>query len=497
MTWNIPGAPWSYLILGAYFASLLVLSGYGLHRWLLLFLYFRHRRAARAPARQFATLPRLTVQIPLYNELYVVRRVVEAVCRLDYPRDRLQIQVLDDSTDDTRDLVAEVVAEQRAAGVDIEHVHRSVRRGYKAGALADGMASATGELIAVFDADFMPKPDFALRLVHYFTDPRVGMVQARWGHLNRNHSFFTRAQALLLDGHFVIEHTARNRSGRFFNFNGTAGIWRRTCIEEAGGWAHDTLAEDVDLSYRAQLRGWQFVFVPEVIAPAELPLEMSAFKAQQHRWAKGAIQAARKLLPTILASAVPGRVKLEAFFHLTANIGYVLVLLLALLMVPAVYLRAGVSPWLIVAVDLPIFLFSVGSVAVFYVVAYREVLGTRRGVWRIVPFLMAVGIGLCINNARAVLEALAGHASEFKRTPKYNLCPGEGLQARRYRGQVNSDTIVELAMAIYFTGGLVTAAVVGIWGALPFLLLFGVGFGYTALSTVLQSPRGRLAPTSR
>jgi cellulose synthase/poly-beta-1,6-N-acetylglucosamine synthase-like glycosyltransferase len=478
---------WPVLI--AYFAILLLLSGYGLHRWYLLWLFRKHRDAGAAPPDRFPddALPTVTVQLPMYNERYVARRLIEAVCRLDYPRDRLEIQVLDDSTDDTRDLAREAVEAARARGFDIHHVHREDRSGFKAGALDAGLAVARGELVAVFDADFVPDPAFLRRLVDDFTDPRVGMVQARWGHLNREHSPLTRVQAMFLDGHFVIEHTARNRSGRFFNFNGTAGIWRRRCIDDAGGWQHDTLTEDLDLSYRAQMRGWRFVYRPDHVAPAELPEEMAAFKSQQHRWAKGSIQTARKLLPRLLASDLPRRVKVEATFHLTANVGYVLMVALALLVGPAVWLRRDISPWLLAGVDLPLFTLSSVSVAAFYVVAHRVALGPGRRPLRWIPFLMAVGIGLSINNARAVLEALAGRVSEFRRTPKHALARGESLRRRTYRGRANRDTWIELALAVYFVGVVVVAAGTGLWAAIPFLTLFLVGYLYTATTTLAQS----------
>lgn len=478
-------------VMAGYFACLAVLSAYGLHRWYLVGLYWRHRRDDPSPRETFDPLPLLTVQLPLYNEMYVASRLIDAVCELDYPRDRLEIQVLDDSTDETREIVARLVRHRREQGFDIVHLHRSDRVGFKAGALKAGLRGARGELIAIFDADFAPRADFARRLVHHFTDPDVGMVQARWGHINLNHSALTRVQSMLLDGHFVIEHTARNRSGRFFNFNGTAGVWRRSCIEDAGGWQHDTLTEDLDLSYRAQMRGWKFVFLPDHVAPAELPVEMCAFKSQQHRWAKGSIQTAKKLLPALLRSELPWRIKLEATAHLTANVGYVLMVLLALLVIPSVWTRGGISPWLIVAVDLPIFTLSSLSVAAFYAVAQRVATGSWSGILRRVPFLMSVGIGLSINNSRAVLEALAGRSSDFKRTPKYNLRAGERPGQRRYRGTINGDTLIELALALYFAVGIGATAAKGLWGAVPFLMLFAVGYGYTALSTLWQSAQRR------
>jgi cellulose synthase/poly-beta-1,6-N-acetylglucosamine synthase-like glycosyltransferase len=480
-----PLGRWCVILL--YFAVLLVLSGYGAHRWYLIRLYLRHRRREPRPPGRFETPPLLTVQLPLYNELYVAERLIDAVCALDYPRDRLEIQVLDDSTDETREHVARCVARRRAEGFDIVHLHRTDRLGFKAGALAAGLAAARGELVAIFDADFVPAPDFARRLVDHFVDPSVGMVQARWGHLNRGYSALTRVQSILLDGHFVVEHTARNRSGRFFNFNGTAGIWRRQCIEDAGGWQHDTLTEDLDISYRAQLRGWRFVFLPEHVAPAELPVEMSAFKTQQHRWAKGSIQTARKLLPGILRSDLPLGVKLESVFHLTANLGYVLMVALALLVVPAVFLRQDIAPWMIAVFDLPLFTLSTLSVAAFYVVAQRGELASPREFLRWVPFLMAVGIGLSINNCRAVLEALSGRRSEFRRTPKYNLRTGLGLGSRRYRGRITVDTWIELALAVWFAGATAAAIRAGLWAAVPFLLLFEVGYAFTSICTIVQS----------
>jgi cellulose synthase/poly-beta-1,6-N-acetylglucosamine synthase-like glycosyltransferase len=485
------GLRWA--VLGLYFGCLGVLTLYGLHRWYLVSLYLRHRHEPRLPARRFPVAPVLTVQLPLYNEMYVAERLIDGICALDYPRERLEIQVLDDSTDETTGLVAALVARRRSEGFDVVHLRRGDRVGFKAGALAAGQLCARGGLIAVFDADFLPAPDFARRLVDYFTDPEVGMVQARWGHLNPDHSALTRVQSMLLDGHFVIEHTARNRSGRFFNFNGTAGIWRKRCITDAGGWQHDTLTEDLDLSYRAQLRGWKFVFVPEHVAPAELPVEVGSFKLQQHRWAKGSIQTARKLLPRILRSDLAARVKLESLAHLTANLGYVLMTALALLVVPAVFLRAGISPWLLLAVDLPLFAFSSMSVAAFYLVAQREALGSWRGIARWVPALMAIGIGLSINNARAVIEALTGHASGFRRTPKYNLRLGESPMGRRYRGRINRDTWIELSLGTYFTIATAAAIAEGLWGAVPFLSLFLVGYSFTAVATIVQST-GRAQP---
>ena len=477
------------LVLVLYFGTLGVLTVYGLHRWYLLILYWRHRADAPRPAGRFTVAPRVTVQIPIYNELYVARRVIEAVCALDWPKDRLEIQVLDDSTDDTRELIRLTVGRLSRAGHDIVHLVRDDRSGYKAGALAAGLARASGEFVAVFDADFVPPPGFLRALIDHFADPEVGMVQARWGHLNREASLLTRAQAMLLDGHFVIEHAARNRSGRFFNFNGTAGIWRRACIEAAGGWQHDTLTEDLDLSYRAQMTGWRFVFVDALGAPGELPVEMGAFKTQQHRWAQGSVQTARKLLPAILRGPLPWRIKLESIFHLTANGGYVLMILLALLIGPAVYIRRDDGWYQLATIDFPLIAVSLVSIAVFYLVSQRVLYGRWRDAVAYVPVLMAVGIGISINNARAAIRGLRATRDEFRRTPKYALAgvAPASLAARKYRAGRGLDTWIELALGTYFVGLIAGALFLRLWGAVPFLTLFAGGYLYTGWLTLAQS----------
>ncbi|HEX4352673.1 MAG TPA: cellulose synthase family protein, partial [Polyangiales bacterium] len=315
-------------VIALYLGVLSILGLYGFHRGLLLYLYWKHRKDVPSPPAHFPELPCVTVQLPMYNEMYVAERLLEGIANLDYPKDKLEIQVLDDSTDETCEIAQAKARELIARGYNVSYRHRVDRTGYKAGALEEGLRDAIGDYIMVFDADFVPSPSIINDLIHFFTNPKVGMVQARWGHLNRDYSVLTRVQSMMLDGHFVIEHIARNRSGRFFNFNGTAGIWRRSTIIDAGNWQHDTLTEDMDLSFRAQLRGWEFIYVPTAIAPAEIPCEMNSFKGQQFRWAKGSIQVAKKLLPSIWRSkTVPFSVKLEAFFHLTNNFAYPLLLL--------------------------------------------------------------------------------------------------------------------------------------------------------------------------
>src|SRR5712691_11153572 len=326
-------------ILIPYLAILVILATYGLHRYHLVYLYLKHKNKVAKPKAKLAVKPRVTVQLPIYNELYVVERLVEAACNIRYPRELLEIQVLDDSSDGTAEIAAACVAKHRALGFNIHHIHRTNRHGFKAGALENGLKSATGESIAIFDADFIPSPTFLQDVVDYFSDTQVGMVQARWGHINREYSLLTQVESVILDGHFVIEHGGRHLSGRFFNFNGTAGIWRRQTIESAGGWEHDTLTEDTDLSYRAQLAGWKFLYLPHIVCPAELPVEMNSFKTQQSRWAKGLVQTAIKLLPRILRSDLPLKIKTEAFFHLTANITYPLMIALSFLLLPAMIVR--------------------------------------------------------------------------------------------------------------------------------------------------------------
>lgn len=476
-------------VLATYFGCLVVLSVYGAHRFHIIRLYRRHRHDAPEPRSRFESLPLVTVQLPIYNELYVVERLVRSVCALRYPRERLEIQVLDDSTDETSELAAALCAEYRARGYDISHVRRSTREGFKAGALREGFAAARGEFIAIFDADFVPAPDTLERTIHHFTDRRVGMVQTRWGHVNRAYSLLTHIQAMYLDGHFVLEHTARNRSGKFFNFNGTAGVWRRECIESAGGWQHDTLTEDLDLSYRAQLAGWRFVFLKDVVSPAEVPVEMSAFKSQQHRWAKGSIQTCRKLLPTIWRAPVPLGVKIEATFHLTANFAYLLVVLMSALMLPTVVYRAAIESGLFGFVfDASLMMAATVSVGWFYAFAQREIDARwRERLWQL-PFALSLGIGLSLNNAKAVVEALVGHESSFRRTPKYAVtAPTDSSWAtKKYSSLPSLLPFAELAFAGYFVAIVAFALGERLWFTAAFLLLFVFGFLYVGLLSLFQ-----------
>ena len=484
------------LILASYFFVLVILAVYGWHRYFMVFLYMKHKHEVPEPLAEYdyAALPVVTIQLPLYNEMYVVDRLVDSVCAIDYPREKLEIQILDDSTDETRS-IAEAAARRHAAdGIDIKYIHRTDRSGYKAGALEAGMQVARGVFIAIFDADFVPKRDFLMATVHHFTDPKVALVQTRWGHVNEDYSLLTKIQAILLDAHFVLEHGSRNRGGCFFNFNGTAGIWRKAAIIDGGGWQHDTLTEDLDLSYRTQLRGWRFVFLPNHVAPAELPVEMNAFKSQQHRWAKGSIQTFLKLMPQILQSDQPFKVKAEAFFHLSANFNYPLMCVLSVLMAPSMVIRYNMGWYEMLLIDVPLFLAATASVANFYMVCQRE-LYPRTWTERLkyLPILMSIGIGLAVNNTKAVLEAIFHKPSEFKRTPKYRIEGGTGeWMGKNYRQAVAIQPIVELTLGLYFTATLFYALANGIYGTVPFLMLFQVGFLYTGLLSIVQQFGGDL-----
>ncbi|MBV8730808.1 MAG: glycosyltransferase family 2 protein [Acidobacteriia bacterium] len=484
---------WAMLI--PYFTVLGILSVYGVHRFEIIRTYFKHRKnVVREPLQKFETLPAVTVQLPIYNERYVVERLIEETVKLEYPKERLQIQVLDDSTDDTAAFAEALVERYRALGYPIEYHHRSNRHGFKAGALHDGLKSAIGEFVAVFDADFCPPPDFLLRTVHYFTDPKIGVLQTRWSYFNREYSFLTEVEAMLLDGHFILEHGARSRSGLFFNFNGTAGILRKSMIEDAGGWQHDTLTEDTDLSYRAQLKGWRFVYLPGLDCPSELPVEMHAFQVQQSRWAKGLTQVAKKLLPTIFRAPLPLRVKIEAFLHLTPNLSYPLMIVVSALLLPVMIVRFYMGPFQMLYVDLPLIIASFWSVSLFYVVAHRELYPQT---WKrsilLLPMLIAVGVGLTIVNTRAVLEALFGIASPFARTAKYNV--GErpvNLEIKKYRRSSGWLPYAEIAVGFYFVSMVVFAIQTYNYFATPFLALFVFGYWWAGFGTLYQEHQGRL-----
>jgi cellulose synthase/poly-beta-1,6-N-acetylglucosamine synthase-like glycosyltransferase len=483
---------WALLI--PYFTVLAVLSVYGLHRYDLIRTYFKHKKNTSTAPKCFEQLPPVTIQLPLYNERYVVERLIDEVVKIEYPKGLLQIQVLDDSTDDTAPFAEALVERYRALGYPIEYHHRPNRHGYKAGALQEGLAAATGEMVAVFDADFCPPPDFLTRTIHHFTDPTVGVVQTRWSYLNRDYNFLTEVEAVLLDGHFILEHGARSGAGYFFNFNGTAGILRKKMIDDAGGWQHDTLTEDSDLSYRAQLKGWRFVYMPGLDCPSELPVEMHGFQIQQSRWAKGLTQVAMKLLPAILRADISKRVKAEAVMHLTPNISYPLMIVISALMLPVMIVRFYMGMWQMVFLDLPLIAASFWSISLFYVVAQRELYpkNWKRTIF-LLPMLMAVGVGLTIVNTRAVLEAVFGVETGFVRTPKYAI--GDRpmkLENKKYRRRSGWLPYAELTVGTYFLGMVAFAIETYNFLSIPFLALFVFGYYWAGFSTLYQEYQSKL-----
>jgi cellulose synthase/poly-beta-1,6-N-acetylglucosamine synthase-like glycosyltransferase len=459
-----------------YVIAAILLAIYSSNALLLTGLYLRRRPPVRAPA-PLARYPHVTVQLPIYNERYVVTRLLDAVARLDWPRDRLEIQVLDDSTDMTARIVRTAVHHWRRQGVDIAVIHREDRAGFKAGALAHGLAQARGDYIAIFDADFVPRSDFLKRTVpHLVADAGLGLIQARWGHINRDYSLLTRIQALAIDAHFVVEQSARDRAGLYLNFNGTAGVWRRECIEQAGGWQADTLSEDVDLSYRAQLAGWRLRYLPEVVAPAELPPQIQGFKGQQFRWAKGSIQVARKLSPALIAHDAPRFVRLQGLLHLTGYLIHPLMLILWLTVVPMVLTQTdGPSylAYLSLATLGPLFLFAVAQRAV-----YPDWMRRMRSF----PILMLIGVGIALSNTKAVVEALVSRDMSFRRTPKFRIQErSDSWTGKSYAlGSLDPIVLGEIALAL-----LSALAVVRAWQThqrfiIPYLCLYALGFALVA-----------------
>jgi len=482
------------IILAGHFGLLFLLCFYGAHRLFLSVQAWRLYRPVE-PKTIFEDLPIVTVQLPVYNEKFVVERLIDAVAALDYPADKLQIQVLDDSTDETRGLIAQLVAGHRDNGVWIDHIHRVDRRGYKAGALADAMPQVAGEFIAIFDADFVPEPGLLKKAIHHLADPEIGMVQTRWAHLNREYSLLTKVQAIMLDAHFVNEQVARYHSGAMFNFNGTAGIWRKQAILDGGGWQADTITEDLDLSYRVQLAGWKFAYLRDVECPSELPVDMNAFKSQQHRWAKGAIEVMKKILGTVWRAPIAVHKKVEATLHLTSNMSYMLMLVDSLLfLLPSIFIvddgRLDIALW----IELPMFAFATFSHLVFFMCGQKLLFGRVRDKLIYIPSLMAIAIGLSINNGRAVLEALFGHQSAFVRTPKL----GEAAIIKTPQKQKKSGyatvisrwgDMIELMLSAVYASFMALAVLYGLWFVLPFLAIFTGGF-FFAGSQSLKARRG-------
>jgi cellulose synthase/poly-beta-1,6-N-acetylglucosamine synthase-like glycosyltransferase len=465
------------------FLALCVLFAFGTQGlWLISYYNKARKQGVAAPPENFE-FPLVTIQLPIYNEMYVSDRLIDSICELDYPKEKLQIQVLDDSTDETVELVARLVAEKQKAGFDIVHAHRTNRSGFKAGALKEALPMASGEFVAIFDADFVPEKDFLQKTIpHFFKSPKIGMVQTRWEHLNSEYSVLTRAQAIALDGHFAIEQQVRNHAGFFINFNGTAGVWRKSCIEDAGNWQDDTLTEDLDLSYRAQLRGWQFIYLNDVTTPAELPSEINALKSQQFRWTKGAIQCAKKTLPSVWKAKIPLRIKLQATVHLSSNIVFPFILLTALFNVPLVLIKNNGGNHDAYFTVMAIFVLSSISSFLFYLYAQKDIHTDWQRRIFLFPVFMAGSMGFAVNNTRAVIEGLIGRKSEFTRTPKYKITDKkDGWKGKKYSAtKVDWTILVELFLTLYFVFGVAASVYYLEIAAIPFQLMFLGGFGCVA-----------------
>jgi cellulose synthase/poly-beta-1,6-N-acetylglucosamine synthase-like glycosyltransferase len=473
------------VVLIGYFVSLFILFVFGCHGFIMMYYHNKYRNVKHKSKAVNDFNSFVTIQLPLYNELYVVERLINAVCEIEYPKDKLEIQVLDDSTDETTSITEKIVREKQLLGFDIVHIRRGTREGFKAGALKEGLKTAKGEYIAIFDADFIPHKDFLKKTLSFFSDEKVGMVQTRWEHINGDYSILTKAQALALDGHFVIEQTVRNKAGFFINFNGTGGIWKRDCIEDAGNWHADTLTEDLDLSYRAQLNGWHFVFLPDFTSPAELPSEINALKTQQFRWTKGAIETAKKILPLVWKSKIPLRVKLQSTFHLTNNLVFPFILLAAILNVPLIFIKNSGSHEAYFAI-LSLFVLAFVSSFLFYLYSQKDIRTDWRKKIVLFPLFMAGSMGFAVNNSRAVIEGLLNRKSEFVRTPKFKVVSERDTwMGKRYLSKkLGFSVYVEAIMAIYCLVGIASSIYFLEIAALPFQILFFIGFSFVSVTSI-------------
>ncbi len=481
---------YEFFIIGLYLAIMLLLFIYSMGQLHLTFAYLKAKKKSDDTTPELKNYPNVTVQLPIYNEEYVIERLIDTVCKLDYPKDKLEIQVLDDSTDDSVQLVAQKVAEYKKQGINIAHIRRVKRTGFKAGALAYGLHVSKGEFVAIFDADFLPKSDFLLKTIPQFTSSNIGVVQTRWGHINKEYSLFTRMQAFALNAHFSVEQTGRNYSNSFINFNGTAGVWRKTCIEDAGGWSAETLTEDLDLSYRAQLKGWKFKYLEAVETPAELPVIMPAIKSQQYRWNKGAAETAVKNLSKVFKSTLPLKTKLHATFHLLNSSIFMLLLVGGIISLPVLYIK-----YLHPEIDFyfhlaSILLIGFMSIGFFFWVSSKKAPHTKITERFIPSFFtfMTISMGLSYHNAMAVFEGLIGKKSPFIRTPKFNSTSKEALiKGNRYlSNKVDINTIVEMFLGIYFLGGIVLGFYINDVGLLVFHAMLAIGL----LTVSYQSIKG-------
>lgn len=474
-------------ILTAYLITLSILFFYGMHGFFLVYLYNKFKDVKYEPKGRFEELPKVCIQLPTYNEALVVDRLIESVCKINYPKDKLEIQVLDDSTDETQEVLKKIVEEKKKEGFNIYYYHRDNRQGFKAGALKEGLEKTDAEFIAIFDADFIPNPEFLNKTIHYFTDPKVGMVQTRWEHLNSEYSLLTRAQALALDGHFVMEQQVRNKAGFFINFNGTAGIWRKSCIYDAGNWQPDTLTEDLDLSYRAQLKGWKFIFINDFTSPSELPIEINALKNQQFRWTKGAIETAKKILPLVWKSSIPINLKLYSTFHLTMNIVFPLIVFAGILAVPLVYVK-NTGNYDEYFAFMSIFVLAFISSFLMYMYSQKDVYPDWKRRIYLFPVFMAGSMGFALNNTRAVFEGLFNKKSEFVRTPKFRIetsADNPHPKKKKYAvTKISPMILIELIFALWALFGIGLAAYYSEIAAIPFLSMYFLGYGVIALMSI-------------
>ena len=484
-----------YFCLLIFIFALLSLFTYGMNCYFLMIYhrlnrpkaFKRHDQIKKNFYQKFSPhdWPKITIQLPIFNERYVIERLIKAVCRLEYPKDLLEIQVLDDSTDDTGIIAQSVIKKMADQGFDIVYIHREDRTGFKAGALKEGHKIAKGELVGIFDADFIPEPSFLQEIIPYFKDPNIGMLQTRWGHINSDYSLLTKAQSIGIDGHFAVEQASRAWSGFFMNFNGTAGIWRKKAIEDAGGWQADTLTEDLDLSYRAQLSGWKLNFAPEIVCPAEVPVTINAFKSQQHRWAKGSIQTAKKNLGKLFKSDLSLLIKIQAFLHLTHYMVHPMMLLVVLTSIPVLY-----SQWFFNNLTFPAMIFTLLCLATFgpssmYIFSQRLLYRDWKSRIKYLPFLICLGTGIAVNNTKAVLEALLNLESGFIRTPKYGINQRKDQwKDKRYAIPLTSISILEFFLGLYSLAGLIMFLFFSKYLVSPFLLIYTTGFFYVFFLSV-------------
>jgi len=444
----------------------------------LIYFYLKSKKTNSLELKLPENLPIITIQLPLFNELYVTERLINSVCNLNYPNNKLEIQVLDDSNDQSLALTSTLISEKVALGFDIQHIKRGKNIGFKAGALQYGLTKAKGEFIAIFDADFLPESEFLMQLLPYFSTDNIGMVQSRWGHINNDFSLLTKVQGFGLDGHFTIEQTGRNSAHLFMNFNGTAGIWRKRCIEDAGGWQHDTLTEDLDLSYRAQLKGWDFKYAEEITTPAELPVELNSFKSQQHRWTKGAVETSKKMITSVWKTDIGLKRKIFASLHLLNSYAFLFIFLTCVLSIPVLFIKNNTYIPAIYFQFLSIYVIGFLIVTLFYLIASFSKRKDYGSFIKLFPMFLSVSMALSFHNSIAVLEGVFNFKSDFIRTPKFNVITvGDSFKNNIYlKHKLPVSFYADLFLCFYFLLGIAGAFYYKDFGLLPFHLMLFIGF---------------------